>query len=314
MMRAALVACLAMGYRSGARGSTSRSTRSRSTCCARPTCAASSASRTCRSAGSGSSSTCCIASPRPEADVRRVVETADRLSPLLANLSPAIERVHRLRIVHARRRPDMDARVFRRVQRYGWDAATNAYDRGWVPVLEAADRIVRRARGAARRASGCWIWRPGPASARSRRRARSATAGAVTGHRRVGEDGRRWRACAPRTRGVRNVVFQRHDMEATGARRRRVRRGHLRVRPDVRRRSRGRVRRDRPRDRARRAGVGLRLGAARRLRLRGGVPDRRRPRRERGLPAVLRARGPGRADRVVRAGRADGRGRGDASR
>lgn len=41
----------------------------------------------------------CIASGAPEADVRRVVETADRLSPLLANLSPAIERVHRLRVV-----------------------------------------------------------------------------------------------------------------------------------------------------------------------------------------------------------------------
>jgi len=41
----------------------------------------------------------CITSGAPEADVRRVVETADRLSPLLANLSPAIERVHRLRVV-----------------------------------------------------------------------------------------------------------------------------------------------------------------------------------------------------------------------
>jgi hypothetical protein len=30
--------------------------------------------------------------------VRRVIETADRLSPLLANLSPAIERLHRLHI------------------------------------------------------------------------------------------------------------------------------------------------------------------------------------------------------------------------
>ena len=30
----------------------------------------------------------------------------------------------------------MDPRVFRRVQRYGWDAATDAYDRGWVPQLE----------------------------------------------------------------------------------------------------------------------------------------------------------------------------------
>jgi len=42
----------------------------------------------------------CIGSRAPDADVRRVVETADRLSPLLANLSPAIERVHRVRIVH----------------------------------------------------------------------------------------------------------------------------------------------------------------------------------------------------------------------
>lgn len=41
----------------------------------------------------------CIASRASEADVRRVVETTNRLSPLLANLSPAIERVHHLRIV-----------------------------------------------------------------------------------------------------------------------------------------------------------------------------------------------------------------------
>ena len=40
----------------------------------------------------------CITSGAPEADVRRLVETADRLSPMLANLSPAIERVHRLRV------------------------------------------------------------------------------------------------------------------------------------------------------------------------------------------------------------------------
>ena len=42
----------------------------------------------------------CITSAAPDADVRRVVETADRLSPLLANLSPAIARVHRVRVVH----------------------------------------------------------------------------------------------------------------------------------------------------------------------------------------------------------------------
>src|SRR6185436_11337184 len=35
-----------------------------------------------------------------------------------------------------RRRSEMDPRVFRRVQRYGWDAATNAYERGWVPQIE----------------------------------------------------------------------------------------------------------------------------------------------------------------------------------
>jgi uncharacterized OsmC-like protein len=39
-----------------------------------------------------------IDSGAPEADLRRVVETADRLNPLLANLSPAIERLHLLRL------------------------------------------------------------------------------------------------------------------------------------------------------------------------------------------------------------------------
>ena len=42
----------------------------------------------------------CIASRASDVEVRRVVETADRLSPLLANLSPAITRIHHLRIVH----------------------------------------------------------------------------------------------------------------------------------------------------------------------------------------------------------------------
>ena len=41
----------------------------------------------------------CLWSSAPEADLQRVVETAQRLSPMLANLSPAIERVHHLRIV-----------------------------------------------------------------------------------------------------------------------------------------------------------------------------------------------------------------------
>jgi uncharacterized OsmC-like protein len=40
-----------------------------------------------------------IASDAPEADVHRVVETADRMSPMLGNLSPAVARVHRLTVV-----------------------------------------------------------------------------------------------------------------------------------------------------------------------------------------------------------------------
>lgn len=40
----------------------------------------------------------------------------------------------------------MDARLFRRIQRYGWDAATAAYQRDWVPLLEELTRAcVRRA-------------------------------------------------------------------------------------------------------------------------------------------------------------------------
>jgi uncharacterized OsmC-like protein len=40
-----------------------------------------------------------IESAAPEADVRRIVAAADRLSPMLANLSPAVRRLHRLLVV-----------------------------------------------------------------------------------------------------------------------------------------------------------------------------------------------------------------------
>jgi uncharacterized OsmC-like protein len=100
MMRAALVACLAMGYRSwGARLDVSIDDIE--------------VDVTCETDVRGQMGIAdvpvgwqqivvdvCIASTAPEADVRRVVETADRLSPLLGNLSPAIQRVHHLRIVH----------------------------------------------------------------------------------------------------------------------------------------------------------------------------------------------------------------------
>ena len=250
------------------------------------------ARRRARSAGSGSSSTSASPAARPEADVRRVVETADRLSPLLANLSPAIERVHRVRIVHiaTARRRDMDPRVFRRVQRYGWDAATERLRSRLGAADRGADRHLRCAGGARAPASACWIWRPGPACGAFAAARAVGAPGAVTGHRRLAEDGDAGEPARRERAASATSCFQRRDMEATGARRRRVRRRHLRVRADVRRRSRGRVRARWRAYRAGRAGVGLRLGAARRVRLRGGVPDRRRPRRERGLPAVLRAR------------------------
>ena len=41
----------------------------------------------------------------------------------------------------------MDARLFRRIQRYGWDAATDAYARGWVPLLEGLTRESWSAKG-----------------------------------------------------------------------------------------------------------------------------------------------------------------------
>jgi uncharacterized OsmC-like protein len=44
-----------------------------------------------------------LTSAAADADVRRVVETANRLSPMLASLSPAISRLHRLTLVHPRR-------------------------------------------------------------------------------------------------------------------------------------------------------------------------------------------------------------------
>jgi hypothetical protein len=37
----------------------------------------------------------------------------------------------------------MNARVFRRIQRYGWDAAADANDRGWVPLIEGLTSTER---------------------------------------------------------------------------------------------------------------------------------------------------------------------------
>ena len=45
-----------------------------------------------------------ITSDAPEEEVRQVVGTADRLSPMLANLAPSVRRVHHLSIVRGRAR------------------------------------------------------------------------------------------------------------------------------------------------------------------------------------------------------------------
>ena len=109
----------------------------------------------------------------------------------------------------------MDPRVFRRVQRYGWDAATDAYDRGWVPLLERlTESCVERA-----------VLRPGErvldlatgtgVGAFAAARAVGA-AGAVTGID-VSEKMVALASQRAADAGLTNVAFQRHDMEATGA-------------------------------------------------------------------------------------------------
>ena len=108
----------------------------------------------------------------------------------------------------------MDARVFRRVQRYGWDAATSVYDRGWVPVLERlttscveraalrpGERVLDLATG-----TGVGAFAAGVAV---------GAAGAVTGID-VSEKMVTLASLRAANARVRNIVFQRRDMEATG--------------------------------------------------------------------------------------------------
>jgi len=109
----------------------------------------------------------------------------------------------------------MDPRVFRRVQRYGWDAATDAYDRGWVPLLERlTESCVDRAG-----------LRPGE---RVLDLATGTGVGAFAAARAVRPDGsvigidvsEKMVALASlraASAGARNIVFQRQDMETTGA-------------------------------------------------------------------------------------------------
>lgn len=109
----------------------------------------------------------------------------------------------------------MDARLFRRVQRYGWDAAAGAYDRGWVPVLERLTRgcVDRAALGRGERvldmATG-----PGVGAFIAARAV--GPTGAVTGID-ISEKMVALAKLRAAEGGLSNVSFERRDMEETGA-------------------------------------------------------------------------------------------------
>lgn len=108
----------------------------------------------------------------------------------------------------------MDARVFRRVQRYGWDVGSDAYDRSWVPQLERlTQRCVERAQLRAGErvldlATGTGVGAFAAAAA-------VGPSGSVTGID-VSERMVALAAARARESGAGNVHFERADMEATG--------------------------------------------------------------------------------------------------
>ena len=107
----------------------------------------------------------------------------------------------------------MDARLQRRVQRYGWDLAAADYEPLWQAQLAAAqaELMARRGAGAGRaRARRGLRHRAG----RLRRRDAVGPDGRVVGRRPVRPDGRR-RATAQRgNSGCRNASFARMDAES----------------------------------------------------------------------------------------------------
>jgi SAM-dependent methyltransferase len=108
----------------------------------------------------------------------------------------------------------VDERVFRRVQRYGWDAATDAYDRGWVPQLEwLTQRCVERAQ--LRAGERVLDLATGPGVGAFAAAAAVGPSGSVTG---IDVSERMVALATARAQAMcaRNVHFQRADMEATG--------------------------------------------------------------------------------------------------
>lgn len=111
----------------------------------------------------------------------------------------------------------MDARLHRRVQRYGWDAAADAYDRGWVPLLE---RLTRSCvdRAALQPGDRVLDLATGTGVGAFHAAAKVGPAGTVTGM----DISERMVACAAAHRRARRIEsppigFERRDMEDTGA-------------------------------------------------------------------------------------------------
>jgi SAM-dependent methyltransferase len=109
----------------------------------------------------------------------------------------------------------MDLRVFRRVQRYGWDAATQAYQQGWVPLLEQLTRACVE-RASLRPGERVLDLATGPGVAAFAAAEAVGPGGAVTGID-ISENMVRLAADHAARRRLTNVLFQRQDMEASGA-------------------------------------------------------------------------------------------------
>jgi SAM-dependent methyltransferase len=109
----------------------------------------------------------------------------------------------------------MDARVFRRVQRYGWDAATGAYERGWVPLIEGlTESCVTRA--ALQPGEKVLDVATGPGLGAFLAALAVRPGGTVTGID-ISEKMVALASLHAANARIRNVVFRRADMEATGA-------------------------------------------------------------------------------------------------
>ncbi len=109
----------------------------------------------------------------------------------------------------------MDSRVFRRIQRYGWDAAAGAYAAGWVPLLERLT-LACVARAGLRKSERVLDLATGPGVAAFAAGHAVGAAGAVTAidiSQQMIVEAESRRAAL----GTQNVTFTRADMEATGA-------------------------------------------------------------------------------------------------